>query len=312
VNVMNSDAPLIRIVIPSFNQGRFIAKTIHSILKQTYSNLEVVVMDGGSSDETLSVLSKIDDPRFYWSSQSDKGQSDAIIKGFEYGAGNFDYWNWLGSDDLYAAPDSLEKMVAMITREGCDLFFGGGEYVDENEMVIGRYRSKPTDLETIYEGCDVCQPSVLIKKSAYLKTAGIDRKLKSIMDYDLWIKLLEAGVRPCSSSEIYTYYRIHTRSKTSALRSVTYAELFRLFQKKGKKIPYPYFSGAVRECIVDPRFQSQGVKNVLYRLMNVVYRVGLLHRFLPLLFVSRGFEPIRFAHNYTSLRKAQIGWIEDF
>ena len=91
--------PSITVIMPSYNQAAFIGESIRSVLLQTYPALELLVIDGGSTDGTVEILRKIQDPRFKWASERDKGQADAINKGFRMASGNI--LTWLNADDLY-------------------------------------------------------------------------------------------------------------------------------------------------------------------------------------------------------------------
>jgi glycosyltransferase involved in cell wall biosynthesis len=100
--------PKISIVTPSFNQGRFIEKTILSVIEQDYPNLEYIIIDGGSTDESVEVIKKYDQHLAYWVSEPDRGQSHAINKGFERATGEI--FGWLNSDDWYH-PGALKAVA---------------------------------------------------------------------------------------------------------------------------------------------------------------------------------------------------------
>ncbi|RZK26019.1 MAG: glycosyltransferase, partial [Flavobacterium sp.] len=108
------DFPKISIITPSFNQCQYIEQTILSVLNQNYPNLEYIVIDGGSTDGTVDILKKYDGRIAYWTSEPDKGQTDALNKGFERATG--DIVNWINSDDYYA-PDTLAQVAASFARQ---------------------------------------------------------------------------------------------------------------------------------------------------------------------------------------------------
>ena len=104
---MLNECPLVSVVTPSYNQGRYIEETIQSVLSQDYANLEYLVLDGGSSDATLEILQRYEG-RLRWISESDRGQADAINKGFRLARGEI--LGWLNSDDVYL-PGTIQKVV---------------------------------------------------------------------------------------------------------------------------------------------------------------------------------------------------------
>jgi glycosyltransferase involved in cell wall biosynthesis len=105
---VKSELPKISIVTPSFNQGRFIEKTILSVIEQDYPNLEYIIIDGGSTDESVEIIKKYEKHLAYWVSEPDRGQSHAINKGFERATGEI--FGWLNSDDWYH-PGALKALA---------------------------------------------------------------------------------------------------------------------------------------------------------------------------------------------------------
>ncbi len=178
--------PLVSIITPSFNQGRFIRDTIESVLSQDYPNLEYLVMDGGSSDETISILRSYAD-RLTWRSGSDLGQADAINTGFRLAKGEI--LGWLNSDDTYH-PGAVKAAVEYFAAEpDAAVIYGDAYYVDERNRVIGTYPTEDFNMGRLAEACIICQPTAFIRRAA-LETVGmLDPTLRYCMDYDLWIRL---------------------------------------------------------------------------------------------------------------------------
>src|SRR5262249_45140624 len=131
-----SYTPLVSIVTPSFNQGRFIRETIESVLLQDYPNLEYMVIDGGSTDETVSILERYRD-RFFWVSEPDRGQAHAINKGWKRAKG--DILAWLNSDDMYLPGAISNAARYLVDHPEIGLVYGDGYHVAEDGRMLSLY-----------------------------------------------------------------------------------------------------------------------------------------------------------------------------
>jgi len=163
--IYDSNLPLVTIVTPSLNQGRFIEETILSVLNQDYPNIEYLIVDGGSTDSTLGILKKYSD-RLTWISEQDSGQSNAINKGFKMANGEI--VAWLNSDDLYE-PGAVIKAVACFTAmQEVMLVYGGANFINEDGKIIAKFEhSRPHDLWVLVNELDyVLPPTAFIRKSA--------------------------------------------------------------------------------------------------------------------------------------------------
>jgi glycosyltransferase involved in cell wall biosynthesis len=178
--------PLVSIVTPSLNQGSFIARAIESVLTQDYSPIEYLVMDGGSTDETLEVLKRYDE-RLSWVSERDQGQANAINKGWRRSRGEI--LAWLNSDDFYL-PGAIPKVVAFLQEHPeAAAVYGEGFHVDAEERIIERYPTEPFDLQRLYEFCFICQPTVFIRRAVLEDVGFLDESLNFCMDYDFWFRI---------------------------------------------------------------------------------------------------------------------------
>ena len=140
--------PLCSIITPSYNQGEYIEETIQSVLSIDYPNIEYWVIDGGSSDDTVSILSKYEsDPRFNWLSELDRGQSDAINKGFVRCRG--DIWTWINSDDLLLPYSVLEAVEFFKSHPAIDIMYGDLEFIECNGTVIRKIAGDSFDLRKL-------------------------------------------------------------------------------------------------------------------------------------------------------------------
>jgi glycosyltransferase involved in cell wall biosynthesis len=180
----------ISIVIISYNQGEFLEETILSVLNQTYINTEVILIDGGSSDNSIDIINKYKDEFSYWVSEKDNGQSDAIIKGFNKSSG--DIITWINSDDLLSL--NAAKTVAELAEKNKTsnaVFYGDGLIIDENgkiheKLKYGRFNYFVA--KTL--GPTISQPGTFFSKEVYKELGGIDVSLHYGMDLDLFNNFL--------------------------------------------------------------------------------------------------------------------------
>jgi glycosyltransferase involved in cell wall biosynthesis len=227
--VADTDLPLVSIVTPSLNQGRFIEETIRSVLDQDYPRIEHIVVDGGSTDETLDVLRRY--PRVAWRSEPDDGQADAVNKGFRMAEGKI--FGWLNADDLYL-PGAIRTGVDALRRTGSGLVHGAWCQIDEDGVSI-RERIEPVqfDLDAqLNERNAVCQPGALFTREAFEAVGGLDPSYRYAMDYELWLKL---GSRfPVTHVDaVLGAYRLHPTSKTVAEKSGFWDETVRASRAHG-------------------------------------------------------------------------------
>ncbi len=203
----------ISVIVPSFNQGQYIGETFVSLVSQDYENLEIIVIDGGSTDQTVSVIERYADKIAYWVSEKDKGQSEAINKGFAKASG--DIITWLNSDDVYE-PGTLHKVAAafeadpsLVIWHGKSLLFGD----NKPSQVIGL----PTDiaLHDYFPYMRFPQPSSFIRASALAHVLPVNDSLHYAMDFELVVKLLLNGGRIRRSDELLSRYRLHESSKSN-------------------------------------------------------------------------------------------------
>jgi glycosyltransferase involved in cell wall biosynthesis len=181
--------PRISIVTPSYNQGQFIEETIRSVLLQSYPNLEYIIIDGGSKDDSLNIISKYENWLAYWEAESDRGQSHAINKGFARCNGNI--IAWLNSDDIYLK-GTLKKIVRVFQHHrDIHLVYGNALFVDENSVELRPYKGHQTSLLgklEYWKGWHIPQPTVFFKRDLYLQIGELDESLHYALDYEFFLR----------------------------------------------------------------------------------------------------------------------------
>lgn len=228
--------PVVSIVTPSFNQGRYLDEAIRSVLEQDYPRIEHIVVDGGSSDETLEVLERY--PQLRWVSEPDRGQADAINKGFGLATGEI--FGWLNADDYYL-PGALTAAVDVLREGRCGLVHGGWRQVDEDGSLIKDVDPVEFDyLRQLERANRVAQPGAFFTREAFEAVGGVDAGLRYAMDYELWLKIGKRfGV--AHVDRILAAYRFHPASKTVAESEGFLGETVRASRRYGGRRLSPIY-----------------------------------------------------------------------
>jgi glycosyltransferase involved in cell wall biosynthesis len=210
---------LVTVIVPSFNQGRFIGSTLDSILQQDYAQLECIVVDGGSTDETLEVLKNYRDTRLSWISERDEGQSDALNKGLQRASGEI--ITYLNSDDLFLPGAVAFAFEYFEMHPNVDLFYGDGYYVDAEGKRLMPFKSAPFDLALcILNGQDLAQPGTFWRRHLSDRIGLFDENLHYRMDFDYWIRAALEGFHLEYVPGERAVYRLHGESKTVSQRAI--------------------------------------------------------------------------------------------
>jgi glycosyltransferase involved in cell wall biosynthesis len=231
---MNANStPLVSIVTPSYNQSRFLERTIRSVLGQNYSNLEYIVMDGGSDDGSSEIIRRYADRITYWESQKDKGQTDAINKGFSHASG--DIFAWINSDDIYE-PGAIQKAVNYLQNHpDVGMVYGDCNFIDAEDQVIGRFNAKQTNYERLKTGfVHIPQQSAFWRAELWRQVAPLDDSIYFAMDYDLWLRLSKIS-KIVYYPETWASFRLHGDAKTVAEDDRGWIDMVKIHYRNGGK-----------------------------------------------------------------------------
>ena len=231
--------PKISIITPSFNQGLYIEQTILSVLNQNYPNLEYIIIDGGSSDETVQIIKKYENKIHYWISEKDKGQADAINKGLKKCTG--DIISFINSDDIYEKKTFIKV---------CNKF---NEIAEKNIIICGTFKSinetnsviwQPKNLNdeiklveyTVFELLEcwrhtLPQPSTFWTKEVFNTVGYFDTKLHFALDLDYWIRAIKSNIKIYRINTVYSNFRRHEHAKSSTHIKILKEDLLYLKSK---------------------------------------------------------------------------------
>ncbi len=223
--------PLVSVVMPSYQQARFICESIDSVLSQSYPNVELIVADGGSRDDTVAILQRRaeQDPRLRWFSRPDRGPAHAINDALQLVRGTI--IGWLNSDDLYTAGAILRAVDALAADPALLMVYGHGQHVDAASAVLDDYPTLPpsTPIARFKEGCYICQPTMFMQRTAQVLLGKLDEEFKASFDFDYWLRAFTFfQSRIGFVDAVQAYSRLHEDCITLRLRQTVALEGMRL------------------------------------------------------------------------------------
>ena len=223
--------PLVSIVTPSYNQASYLEATLRSVLEQDYPNIEYIVVDGGSTDGSVDILRRYSDRLAWWVSEEDKGQTDAINKGFAHANGEI--LAWLNSDDTYKPRAVAEAVKFLCGRPEVGLVYGDANYIDENGHVIGHFPAAQTDSRLLRRGyVHIPQQSAFFRAALWREVGPLDPSFYFAMDYDLWVRL--ARIAPVQYvPHLWADFRLHASGKSVVADDRCWPEMLKVHYRDG-------------------------------------------------------------------------------
>jgi glycosyltransferase involved in cell wall biosynthesis len=249
------------IVTPSYNQGEFIEQTITSVLMQKINELEYIIIDGGSNDNTIEILKKYDKYLTYWISEPDSGQTNAINKGLKISTGEI--VAYICSDDYYDS-NVFDLVISIFkNNKDIDIIYGGCTFIDEFSKTlrikkVDKYSNTKLLVKNI-----IWQPTVFMRRNVIDSCGYFDEKLNFAMDYEYWLRAAKNKCNFYSVDKNLAFYRWHKNSKTVSLEKPHLREAYEVSKNYGGGGVYSYFL----HNIYWPNTSS--VKRFIFRLFSM-------------------------------------------
>lgn len=217
--------PLVSVVTPSFNQAAYLEQTLRSVLEQDYADIEYIVIDGGSTDDSVELIKKYASRLSYWASEKDSGQAEAINKGMQRAHGEI--VAWLNSDDYYLPGAVSAAVKAFEQNRQALLVYGNMLAVDADGQVINHLTYRPLTLQDLLCFEIIGQPAVFMRRAAFEQTGGLDPSYHFLLDHHLWIRIAAQG-RLLYVPQTWAAARYHAAAKNRASAAKFGGEAFRI------------------------------------------------------------------------------------
>ncbi len=262
------------IVVPSYNQGGFIGRTLESILSQGDPDCEVILMDGGSTDDTMQIVERYRSKISIIISEKDGGQSDALQRGYSLSSG--DYIGWQNSDDIYF-PGSFASFRSCYAADAemgkcADVYFGNQCIIGPNdELINGKIFGDFRLSYLLYAGWNITNQSSFFSRNAIEKAGGFDSSLQYAMDFDLYVRLARSGAKFRWVNQYWGGFRIHDASKGSTLHRVR--------DREYKELRSRYIYGYDTQKKWSQQFRLKRIYEWVIRYSGLFYSGSFVRRF---------------------------------
>lgn len=228
---MNMRQPLVSIITPSYNQADYVEDTILSVLAQDYPNIEYIVIDGGSTDGSLDIIRKYADRISYWVSEPDRGQTDAINKGFAQASGEI--LAWINSDDTYYPHAVREAIEYLISNPDIGLVYGDTHFIDSHGKIIGKFDAQQSSYERLRRGgVYIPQQSSFFRADIWKQVGPLDPDFYFAMDYDLWVRIARVS-KIIYLPKLWANFRLHDDAKSIAADDRCWPEMLKVHRRDG-------------------------------------------------------------------------------
>lgn len=230
--------PTVSIITPSFNQARYLEATIQSVLSQDYPRIEYIIVDGGSTDGSVEIIKKNSSQLAWWVSEKDRGQTDAINKGFAHAGGGI--FAWLNSDDTYEPRSVGQAVKYFLDHPDVGMLYADCNYINESGRVIGRFPAAQTSLPLLRRGyVHIPQQTTFFRADLWKQVGPLDPSFYFAMDYDLWTRIAAQAEMIYLQGQVFANFRIHTSGKTIAADDRCWPEMLRVHYRDGGSVLAP-------------------------------------------------------------------------
>jgi glycosyltransferase involved in cell wall biosynthesis len=226
-----AEQPLVSIVTPSFNQAPYLEAAISSVIDQEYPNIEYILIDGGSTDDSVDIIKTHSGKFAYWISEPDRGQTDAINKGFAHATGK--YLAWLNADDRLR-PNAVSEAVQFLEAHAdAGMVYGDAEYIDSRGRVVGNFPAAQTDYRALRRGyVHIPQQAAFWRRDLWAQVSPLDTSFTFAMDYDLWVRLAKIS-KLQYLTRLWAQFRLHSDSKTLQNDQRAWDEMLKVHFREG-------------------------------------------------------------------------------